>query len=74
MKPSAAATGEKGSHIAMPMTMTVVTVSCQLARPRMKGSFLVRMTLYRPILFLTVLCYVVLTQIVKTWLIRKAWI
>ncbi|MGC2578592.1 MAG: HAD-IC family P-type ATPase, partial [Terrimicrobiaceae bacterium] len=30
--------------------------------------------LYWPILFLTVLCYVVLTQVVKMWLIRKAWI
>jgi Mg2+-importing ATPase len=30
--------------------------------------------LYWPILFVTVLCYVVLTQIVKMWLIRKAWI
>ena len=30
--------------------------------------------LYWPILLLTVLCYVVLTQVVKTWLIRKAWI
>ena len=28
--------------------------------------------LYWPILFLTVLCYVVLTQVVKMWLIRKA--
>jgi P-type Mg2+ transporter len=30
--------------------------------------------LYWPILGATLLCYVVLTQIVKTWLIRKAWI
>ena len=30
--------------------------------------------LYWPILLLTVLCYVVLTQVVKMWLIRKAWI
>jgi P-type Mg2+ transporter len=30
--------------------------------------------LYWPILFLTVLCYVVLTQVAKMWLIRKAWI
>ena len=30
--------------------------------------------LYWPILFVTVLCYVVLTQVVKMWLIRKAWI
>jgi P-type Mg2+ transporter len=28
--------------------------------------------LYWPTLFLTVLCYVVLTQVVKMWLIRKA--
>ena len=30
--------------------------------------------LYWPILLATALCYVVLTQIVKTWLRRKAWI
>jgi Mg2+-importing ATPase len=31
-------------------------------------------TLYWPILLLTLLCYIVLTQIVKTFLLRKAWI
>jgi Mg2+-importing ATPase len=30
--------------------------------------------LYWPILLATLLCYVVLTQIVKTWLIRKTWL
>ena len=30
--------------------------------------------LYWPILFVTLLCYVVLTQVVKMWLIRRAWI
>ncbi|MEO8351356.1 MAG: cation transporting ATPase C-terminal domain-containing protein, partial [Chthoniobacteraceae bacterium] len=30
--------------------------------------------LYWPILFVTALCYVVLTQAVKMWLIRRAWI
>ena len=30
--------------------------------------------LYWPLLFLTLFCYVVLTQGVKMWLIRKAWI
>ncbi len=30
--------------------------------------------LYWPILFATLLCYVVLTQAVKMWLIRKAWL
>lgn len=30
--------------------------------------------LYWPILFVTALCYVVLTQFVKVWLLRKAWI
>jgi Mg2+-importing ATPase len=29
---------------------------------------------YWPILFLTLLCYVVLTQLVKMWLIRKKWL
>jgi Mg2+-importing ATPase len=30
--------------------------------------------LYWPILFATLLCYVVLTQLVKMWLFRKAWL
>jgi hypothetical protein len=30
--------------------------------------------LFWPILFLTLLCYVVLTQLVKMWLIRKNWL
>jgi Mg2+-importing ATPase len=30
--------------------------------------------LYWPILLATLLCYVVLTQAVKMWLIRKAWL
>lgn len=30
--------------------------------------------LYWPLLFLTLLCYLVLTQIVKMWLIRKTWL
>jgi P-type Mg2+ transporter len=31
-------------------------------------------SLYWPILFVTLLCYVVLTQIVKMWLMRKSWL
>jgi Mg2+-importing ATPase len=30
--------------------------------------------LYWPLLVLTLFCYVVLTQVVKVWLVRKAWI
>jgi Mg2+-importing ATPase len=30
--------------------------------------------LYWPLLLLTLLCYVGLTQMVKTWLLRKAWV
>ena len=30
--------------------------------------------LYWPILAATLICYVGLTQVVKTWLIRKAWV
>jgi Mg2+-importing ATPase len=30
--------------------------------------------LYWPLIFLTLLCYMVLTQIVKTWLFRKGWV
>src|SRR6201987_1137868 len=31
-------------------------------------------SLYWPILFLTLLCYVVLTQLVKVWLMRRSWL
>ena len=31
-------------------------------------------SLYWPLLFLTLICYVLLTQGVKMWLLRKAWI
>ena len=30
--------------------------------------------LFWPLLFLTLLCYIVLTQLIKVWLIRKTWI
>jgi Mg2+-importing ATPase len=30
--------------------------------------------LYWPLVFLTLLCYTLLTQVIKTWLVRKAWI
>ena len=30
--------------------------------------------LYWPLLILTLICYVALTQVIKTWLIRKAWV
>jgi Mg2+-importing ATPase len=30
--------------------------------------------LYWPLLGITLVCYVGLTQLVKTWLIRKAWV
>ena len=30
--------------------------------------------LYWPLLVLTLLCYIVLTQVIKVWLIRKTWI
>ena len=29
---------------------------------------------YWPFLLLTLLCYVGLTQVIKTWLIRKSWV
>jgi Mg2+-importing ATPase len=31
-------------------------------------------SLYWPLLLMTLLCYVGLTQVIKTWLIRKAWV
>jgi Mg2+-importing ATPase len=30
--------------------------------------------LYWPVLAATLLCYVLLTQVVKTWLLRRSWI
>ena len=30
--------------------------------------------LYWPLLVLTLLCYILLTQVIKVWLIRKTWI
>ncbi len=30
--------------------------------------------LYWPLLALTLLCYILLTQVIKVWLIRKTWI
>jgi Mg2+-importing ATPase len=30
--------------------------------------------LYWPLLALTLLCYIVLTQVMKTWLLRRQWI
>jgi Mg2+-importing ATPase len=30
--------------------------------------------LFWPILLVTLLCYVTLTQLIKTWLIRKSWV
>ena len=44
VNPSAGASGEWDSHAAIAMMATVVIVSCQLARPWMKGILFVRMT------------------------------
>ena len=44
VNPSAGASGEWDSHAAVAMMATVVIVSCQLARPWMKGILFVRMT------------------------------
>jgi Mg2+-importing ATPase len=30
--------------------------------------------LFWPLLALTLLCYVALTQVIKTWLVKKAWV
>lgn len=61
------------------LTLTTIAVMCIGAwlpfSPFAPALGLVALpALYWPILFATLFCYVLLTQAVKTWLIRKAWI
>jgi P-type Mg2+ transporter len=62
-----------------PLTLTTVVIMAIAAwlpfspMARMLG-FVPLPGLFWPILFLTLLCYVVLTQLVKMWLIRKKWL
>ena len=59
-------------------TMTVLVIAIAIWLPSSPIAtalgFTPLPTLYWPILAITVLCYVVLTQLVKTWLLRKKWI
>jgi Mg2+-importing ATPase len=67
------------AHASLPLTITTVVImaiaACLPFSPlaRMLG-FVPLPGLFWPILFLTLLCYVVLTQLVKMWLIRKQWL
>ena len=60
------------------MVMSVAIMSIGLAIPLTPLGDYLGFTalpgLYYPLLALTLLCYVVLTQLVKTWLLRKRWI
>jgi Mg2+-importing ATPase len=67
------------ARASMPLTLTTIAVMAIAAwlpfSPVAPGMHLVHLpTLYWPILFLTLACYVVLTQLVKMWLIRRKWL
>ena len=67
------------ARASLPLTITTVIIMAIAAwlpfspLARMLG-FVPLPGLFWPILFLTLLCYVVLTQLVKMWLIRKKWL
>jgi P-type Mg2+ transporter len=67
------------ARASVPLTITTVIIMAAAAwlpyspLARMLG-FVPLPGLFWPILFLTLLCYVVLTQLVKMWLIRKKWL
>jgi Mg2+-importing ATPase len=67
------------ARASLPLTVTTVLIMAVAAW--MPYSPLARMLwfvplpgMFWPLLFLTLLCYVVLTQLVKMWLIRKKWL
>jgi P-type Mg2+ transporter len=67
------------ARASLPLTITTAVIMAIAAwlpyspLARMLG-FVPLPGLFWPILFLTLLCYVVLTQLVKMWLIRKQWL
>ena len=66
------------SRASWPMTMTtllVIAVGLYLPYSPAAGAlgFTPLPGLYWPFLIITVICYVALTQAVKTWLLKKAW-
>jgi Mg2+-importing ATPase len=55
--------------------LVMAVAACLPYSPAAAGLGLVPLPLlYWPLLLLTLLCYLVLTQAMKTWLLRKAWI
>jgi len=67
------------ARASVPLTITTVVIMAVAAW--LPYSFLAPMLglvplpgFFWPILFVTLLCYVVLTQLVKMWLIRKKWL
>ncbi len=60
----------------MSMSMAIMAIGVALPITRLGRylGFLALPPLYWPLLGLTLLCYVVLTQAVKTWLLRHRWI
>ncbi len=67
------------ARASLPLTLTTVVIMAIAAwlpyspLARMLG-FVPLPGLFWPVLFFTLLCYVVLTQLVKMWLIRKSWL
>jgi Mg2+-importing ATPase len=57
-------------------TLLIMGIGCYLPYSPLAGplGFVALPPLYWPILLATLVCYVGLTQLVKTWLIRKAWV
>jgi P-type Mg2+ transporter len=58
------------------MGMLIIAIGVGLSFSRAGGAigFTVLPRLYWPLLALTVACYLALTQVVKTWLLRRRWI
>jgi Mg2+-importing ATPase len=57
-------------------TMLIMVISAYLPYSPLAGAlgFVPLPTLFWPILLVTLVCYVGLTQVIKTWLIRKSWV
>ena len=67
------------ARASVPLTITTVVIMAIAAwLPYSPMSLMLGLVplpmLFWPILFLTLLCYVVLTQLVKMWLIHKKWL
>ncbi len=67
------------AHASWALTVTTVVIMCigmwlPFSPLAATLGFVHLPALYWPILLLTLLCYVVLTQLVKMWLMRRAWL